>query len=766
MIVRLFFRCLAIMLFLGLHARGEAIFIPGFDRIAAKGDLAAAGELLLGELGCINCHKPSARTADRFTSYRGPDLTGAGERLNPSFVKAFLANPSRVQPGTRMPAMFSGLPEETKAARIEELTRVLSAMRDTEAEPPPERLQTQESIQAGRELFHTIGCAACHQPEKGYRPPGADAFETVLDSYPASVPLSHAGGKYQPGAMARFLENPLLVRPSGRMPAIPLTREEAENLEAYLARNHEPADAGSARRSPVASATDLRVLAEFGCISCHAAGGAVPAEPLVQAKELEELAPNAELGCLSGKIDPGVPHYTLNPLQVEALKAALSGLKSAEALSSEARLERKLNVLNCYACHSRGEVQGPDVSRHPFFTSAADDLGDEGRFPPPLDDSGAKFIPEALYKILLGEGAVRPYMNTRMPGFGPEHAARLTELFGLADEVPAEHPPVVGRNALGRELVGDQGLNCITCHSLNGHPSLGVPALDLASAPARLRPQWFREHLMDPSRFRPGTRMPSFWPDGKGVHPAAGGKPIRQIDSIWVYLNEIDQTRLPSGMENPADFVLVPKERPIVFRTFMEGAGMHAIAVGFPEMLHAAFDSRELRWALLWKGEFLDAEGTWDDRFAPLAQPLGSDILRFPAGPGFAILASVGEPWPRDADSRQFKGYRLGADGRPVFIYHIGGVEIRDVLGPAGKGKILRSIEIRANSQAPGRLWFRAAAGTAIEEKAGGFAVDGRWHTRIEGGSPLVRSSESQQELLVPIRFEKNKAHILQEIAW
>ena len=46
--------------------------------------------------------------------------------------------------------------------------------------------------------------------------------------------------------------------------------------------------------------------------------------------------------------------------------------------------------------------------------------------------------------------------------------------------------------------------------------------------------------------------MPSFWPEGKAVSPIFGRNTERQIDSLWVYLNELGQTRLPEGLKRKA----------------------------------------------------------------------------------------------------------------------------------------------------------------------------------------------------------------------
>ncbi len=88
--------------------------------------------------------------------------------------------------------------------------------------------------------------------------------------------------------------------------------------------------------------------------------------------------------------------------------------------------------------------------------------------------------------------------------------------------------------------------------------------------------------------------MPAFWPGAKPLNPKLpGGKDAdRQIDSVRVYLTEADQ-RSRRPVADAAAYELKPTERPIVFRTFIDGAGTHAIAVGFPP----ASTSRSMRWS-------------------------------------------------------------------------------------------------------------------------------------------------------------------------
>ena len=75
----------------------------------------------------------------------------------------------------------------------------------------------------GEELFHKIGCVACHAP----RTEGAAAVSNP-------VPLGDLSAKYTNASLLEFLSDPLKVRPSGRMPALNLKAEEARDLAAYF----------------------------------------------------------------------------------------------------------------------------------------------------------------------------------------------------------------------------------------------------------------------------------------------------------------------------------------------------------------------------------------------------------------------------------------------------------------------------------------------------------------------------------------------------
>jgi hypothetical protein len=242
----------------------------------------------------------------------------------------------------------------------------------------------------------------------------------------------------------------------------------------------------------------------------------------------------------------------------------------------------------------------------------------------------------------------------------------------------------------GRKLMGTQGGNgCITCHRWGEHPSLGIQALDLSNLGQRIQPAWLREYLINPAGYRPGTLMPSFWPEGKAANrEILGGDTDRQIASIYSFA--VSANGEPEGFPalGGGEFELVPKDRPIVQRTFMEGVGTHAILVGFPTGVHLAYDGKSARPALAWKGKFFDAYNTWFSRFAPFEKPPGEAIVHW-------------SPAPKDAVPHRFGGYRLDRQGVPTFLFSIEGVPVEERIEGIENG-LRRTLTWNASaSQAP-----------------------------------------------------------------
>jgi len=721
--------------------------VPGFEQFPrdTPAQQVTAGEVLITELNCVACHAAGKDQARRFQRRPAPILFTHHNPGGASWMRHWLLDPQKLKPGTIMPDLLHSLDADKKSEAVEALRHYLMTMSPGTA---PEAAMIGSPVE-GKKLYRSLGCAQCHAP---------DAQDNGRD-----IPIGELRAKYTHANFIKFLRDPLHSRPAGRMPRTPMSEQEAAHLSAYLRARLKPLDLYGLSRGSSAlklQREGAKLYHTLRCANCHQSPK-LDVQPAFS-KPLTEV--NPQRGCLAPKPDASVPHFHLNDAQRTAITDALQAKPDAPTLLSETH--RKLRLLNCTACHDRKALGQPDAQRDELFLGLGEDLGDEGRRPPTLTGVGAKLTEPALRQVLRGNGAVRPYLATRMPDFGEAHAKQLAQLLADADAHAHVKPTPrhgnenkVGRNKYGRDLMGVRGLNCITCHQLAGHKSLGIQALDLASAPVRLRPEWFRDYLINPSAFRPGTRMPSFWPEGKAVSPIFGRNTERQIDSLWVYLNELEQTRLPEGLEKKGSFELKPVKRPIVFRTFMEGAGTHAIAIGFPAGVHAAFDSEAVGWTTLWRGKFLDAESTWDDRFTPLAKPLGTNIMKLPSGPAVGLLQD-GIPWPKGG--LHFLGYRLAKDGTPTMIYRHGKTDITDTLTPKGDG-LRRRMEFTGGE---GNLWVRLAVSNEfLTNERGKWIGDNK--LIIIAPAARLRTISGAAELIAPIELKPTDKTVLEvQLLW
>lgn len=527
---------------------------------------------------------------------------------------------------------------------------------------------------------------------------------------------------------------------------------------------------------PEKAARGKSLFAGWGCASCHTLkDGAQPIPARPDATPLARLRPDQ--GCLADRPPTGVPGYDLDPVQRAALRSVVGPAAQAAPADDRERVRDTLLAANCFACHKRDGMGGVADLVNAAFATTQTEMGDEGRIPPGLDGVGGKLTAAWLAKILAEGAKDRPYMQTRMPRFGARNVGHLAGLFEAADRLPPLDPVDLGvsdkrARAIGRSLVGNTGFSCGSCHTFKGIEANGIQAIDMTRMTTRLRREWFSRYVVDPQKYRPGTRMPSNWTDGKSlIESAYHGDAAPQVEAIWTYLSDGDKAAVPAGVgRNPIP--LIPVGEPIVYRNFIQGAGPRAIGVGYPERANLAFDADALRPALIWRGGFIDASRHWSGRGEGFEPPLGDDVVTLPPGPGLAPLADPAAPWPaRAGESDRFRGYRLADRGRPVFLYEVAGAAVEDGFEPIPNGTtptLRRTVEVRG--PVPPGLALRAAVGSGIEPAGDGwFSVDGEWRVRIESGAaPAVRPSAGKSELIVPIANPggAGRTRIIEEYRW
>lgn len=451
---------------------------------------------------------------------------------------------------------------------------------------------------------------------------------------------------------------------------------------AFVAKEARAAEAFTPEPALVAKGREL--FQSLRCASCHSA------EPNLKSPPSRPLATLKGVHCT-------VVKYPLDDRQTRAIEAAQKEKKDVDPLLT----------FNCYACHERGKRGGPAIDA--AFVGVDQTIGDEGRHPPHLNGVGAKLRPEWLKQVLAQGTKVRPYVLTRMPVFGPE-AMPLLEHFLKADVAAPEAAAAKDKDLVkaGRQLAGVKGMSCVSCHQFQGHKSQGIPGMDLTVMGARLRKDWFTRYLLEPSSLRPGTRMPTFWPEGKSVRKdILDGDTPRQIEALWQYLGEGSKAQLPLGI-GPQPILLAPAAEPILYRNFIQGAGTRAIGVGYPEKANLAWDANQMTLKLIWQGDFIDASRHWNDRGVGFQGPAGDKVVALPDGPPFSTSEGA---WPKEtgkAAGYQFRGYELDKKGRPTFLYSFKDVEVRDFFEavPGKDPGFKRTLTLESKAP-PSPLYFR-----------------------------------------------------------
>ncbi|NQV22996.1 MAG: cytochrome oxidase [Rhodopirellula sp.] len=780
-------------------------FVAGFERFARHQEMDAvqAGQLLLTELNCTACH---AAASVELKPKLGPRLNGAGNRLEQQWMANFLADPQQEKPGTTMPDLLASLPDNDRRNAAEALAAFLGSLQEpfpeikgSGAQGVPYEFWKHGDEAQGQQLYHQVGCVACHEADESYetaetKPSPLDQLLEQLDEDELkelglstaarriqSVPHSNLPTKYSRQSLTFFLLDPHRTRTGGRMPNLKLGVVEAADIATWLLRNQTVERDDLNELSTELTAQGLRgrqLFSELGCASCHAIKD-VPRGKM--AKPLPELDFGSSRSCLTVP-QKGLPNFNLDQTQTETLKAAVTA-ESKSATKAAVVVEKQLNLLmlklNCLACHERNGQGGVGRYRRPYFETVGHvDIGDEGRLPPPLTGAGRKLQSAWLTRVLHGTGDVRPHMRIRMPIFPVEQVKPLPGLLVKADSESAKQPTekdvfgdVSKLAEAGRQLL-DTG--CVQCHPLRGDALPGVVGIDLEGIASRVHPQWFRDFLFNPGSLKPRTRMPTFFPSGKSQNAAIlSGDTEQQIAAMWTYLKNINKLELPPKIERARsqDYELVPQNRPIVLRTFMEEAGTHAIAVGFSERVHFAFDAEQVRLANAWRGRFLDAQGTWFVRFAPPAEPLGEQQIEFPPGVPFAlfegsVIEGNGIPNPsfdaKDAGYR-FLGYRLDKSGVPTFLSRFDRFDIDDRVKPDAERTLIRQLTItdRTPQEPPASIWFRAHFGKSLKQNSPlSYTSDAGLTVSVSnsvGDAGELQTLKDGTQLLILVKVERRK---------
>ena len=420
---------------------------------SAKDDALRSVRHQMARLKCAACHLPQQAVSMPDALEKGPSLDGVGSRLQPAWMAQWIADPQSLRPQTHMPQVFRGKEGLQKAAHI---AAFLSQQR-----APIRRLGQGDATRGGH-LFQALNCIGCHALE---------------GEVPARTSLERVHQKYQPGALAAYLQNPALHYPDTAMPSFELSSTEARDLASFLRSldPHPDAKADLPFGNPSQGKT---LLASSGCLQCHALDGV---DSTFSAPGLDQ-ALRSNKGCLDPEAKPSpAPHFAQPPLVGELSNEDRQRLiTSLTHFVPTEYAERTIKGLQCTACHARfDEVAGVDALqesvKHLKATPAIQQDGEGAGQPPQripsLTHAGHKLQAPWVADLIAGEvlESTRPWLEARMPAW-PSRAQHLAQGLahgsGLSSVAQTHTPGAEAQKEMGELLVGAKGFSCNACHAV------------------------------------------------------------------------------------------------------------------------------------------------------------------------------------------------------------------------------------------------------------------------------------------------------------
>ena len=278
--------------------------------------------------------------------------------------------------------------------------------------PVPFEFWNKGNSEAGKKLYHQIGCVACHAADADYetveiKPSPLDQLLEQLDPQElAEMGLAAKArrDRIDPAAaicprnilaqsLTFFLLDPEKTRPAGRMPSLKLEPVEAADIAAYLLRR-------SKAESPTAIARSRSkcyprrpaVVCGTRVLHCHVVSGI---NKRSAAKLLSNLEADSEI-CVLRQSPARAAIFRLGCDANRRDQNRIGGFLQTSKTSAADRLSFQLLQLNCYACHERENQGGVGRYRRPFFETVGHvDIGDEGRLATAANGSG----PQAANRV-------------------------------------------------------------------------------------------------------------------------------------------------------------------------------------------------------------------------------------------------------------------------------------------------------------------------------------------------------------------------------
>lgn len=239
---------------------------------ASTGD-SDHGKIIFSTSRCISCHTVEGRG-----NGSAPELSGIGSKVTRRWLVAFLADPQRLYPDTRMPRYHFGAQDVADLAEY-----MMQELTDSSAPDATPALHSADRVvQAGETIFRRAGCNGCHRIGGQAQGAAIGPELTGIADKPAGrldFGLRSDLPRALPDWLAAKLTNPRSFRAGLKMPRFGLTEHETVALTtALLSMGHAPVPAAYQVPAQEASYTPPgrfgELVRQYRCMSCHQIGGA------------------------------------------------------------------------------------------------------------------------------------------------------------------------------------------------------------------------------------------------------------------------------------------------------------------------------------------------------------------------------------------------------------------------------------------------------------------------------------------------------------
>ncbi|MCB0493634.1 MAG: c-type cytochrome [Cyclobacteriaceae bacterium] len=239
------------------------------------------GEREFNEQACASCHRAEGQGNNVIS-----DLSNMGSKLNPVWMRQFIAAPAAFQNGNNMmPGLLyhfntdsTSLIQNVEDAdeKIENLSAYLLSLEAPDHDEQLDRYtETQKSnseisVEIGRKIYQAQNCSGCHQSD-----PDGQWKETVAPD------LLTVQSRINESWLADYIKQPHAIRPFGfhpgsgsRMPDFSLTEAEVQNIVRFLYDKEIKEKTSVEEPSQFVKHKIETLLDEkFPCIGCHSIGG-------------------------------------------------------------------------------------------------------------------------------------------------------------------------------------------------------------------------------------------------------------------------------------------------------------------------------------------------------------------------------------------------------------------------------------------------------------------------------------------------------------